>query len=128
MITLGNILWVVLGGWLIFLIYLFGSLILFITIIGIPFGVQTLKLAGLAIWPFGKRVEPGEKMSGVLHIIMNIIWIAVAGIEIAMVHAVLGCIFGLTIIGIPFAKQHFKLALVALIPFGNEVKTASGKL
>lgn len=119
--TIGNLLWILFGGFIIFLLYLFGSFVLFITIVGIPFGVQTLKLAVLSLMPFGKDVRPGERSSGCLYIVMNVIWILVAGIEIAIVHLVLAVFFGITIIGIPFAAQHLKLAVLALIPFGNDI-------
>ena len=118
---IGNLLWIILGGFIIFLMYLFGSLILFITIVGIPFGVQTMKLALLSLMPFGKDVRPGERAGGCLYIIMNVIWLLVAGIEIAIVHAVLAVLFAITIIGIPFAVQHLKLAYLALVPFGNDI-------
>lgn len=118
---IGNLLWIIFGGFIIFLMYLFGSLILFITIVGIPFGVQTMKLALLSLMPFGKDVRPGERAGGCLYIIMNVIWLLVAGIEIAIVHAVLAVLFAITIIGIPFAVQHLKLAYLALVPFGNDI-------
>ena len=121
MSTIGNILWFFLGGFLISLIYLFGSFILIITIVGIPFGIQTLKLAGFALAPFGNDVST-EIKGGLLRIILNVIWIIFAGIELAIVHLVLALIFGITIIGIPFALQHIKMANLALIPFGRYVK------
>jgi uncharacterized membrane protein YccF (DUF307 family) len=121
MTTLGNIVWVIFGGVVIFLLYLLGSIFLMITIIGIPFGIQTLKIAGFAIWPFGRSVRAGPKADNALYIIMNVIWILVAGLEIAIVHFILMALFAITIIGIPFAKQHFKLATIALVPFGQEV-------
>ncbi|MEQ9424651.1 MAG: YccF domain-containing protein [Cyclobacteriaceae bacterium] len=120
--ALGNIIWIVFGGWLIFLFYLFGSLVLCITIVGIPFGLQTLKMASLALLPFGKEVHPGQHSGGCLYIIMNIIWIMVAGIEIAMLHLILAFLFAITIIGIPFARQHLKLAYLGLVPFGNDLR------
>ena len=121
MSALGNLLWIILGGFIIFLLYLFGSFVLFLTIIGIPFGVQTLKLAVLALLPFGKEVRPGERAGGCLYILMNVIWILVAGIEIAIVHLVLALLFAITIIGIPFAAQHLKLAYLVLVPFGSDI-------
>lgn len=117
----GNLIWIVFGGFLIFLMYLFGSLILFITIVGIPFGVQTLKLAVLSIAPFGKQVVPGKRAGGCLYVIMNVIWILIAGIEIAIAHVILALLFAITIVGIPFAVQHLKLAYLALVPFGNDI-------
>ena len=120
--TLGNIIWIFFGGFLIFLFYLFGSLILAITIIGIPFAVQTFKMAFLALLPFGKEVNPGQRAGGCLYIIMNIIWILFAGLEIAITHLVLAFLFAITIIGIPFARQHLKLAYLGLVPFGNDIR------
>ncbi|MCK5369378.1 MAG: YccF domain-containing protein, partial [Cyclobacteriaceae bacterium] len=113
---LGNLIWIIFGGFIIFLLYLFGSFLLFITIVGIPFGIQTLKLAILSLAPFGKDVIPGERSGGCLYIVMNIIWILIAGIEIAIIHAILAFLFAITIIGIPFAAQHIKLAYLALVP------------
>ena len=124
MSVLGNLIWIIFGGFFVFLYYLIASLLLCITIIGIPFGLQTLKLAGLALFPFGKEVTRGERASGCLYIIMNIIWILIAGIELAILHLALALLFAMTIIGIPFALQHIKLAGLALIPFGHDVKTA----
>ena len=121
MSTIGNVLWIILGGFIIFLLYLFGSVILMITIIGIPFGIQTLKLAVLSLVPFGKDVSQGERAGGCLYLLMNVIWLFFAGIEIAIVHAVLALLFAVTIIGIPFAAQHIKLAYLALVPFGNDI-------
>ena len=117
----GNLLWIIFGGFIIFLMYLFGSLVMMITIIGIPFGIQTLKLAVLSLMPFGKDVKQGERTGGCLYLVMNVIWLLFAGIEIAIVHAVLALIFAITIIGIPFAAQHIKLAYLALIPFGSDI-------
>ena len=119
---LGNILWIVLGGFLVFLFYLIGSVILMVTVIGIPFGIQTLKLAAFALLPFGKTTRQSERAGGCLYIVMNIVWLLFAGIELAVIHLVLAVIFALTIIGIPFANQHIKLALLALTPFGSDIK------
>jgi uncharacterized membrane protein YccF (DUF307 family) len=118
---LGNILWLLFGGFVIALEYVISSIFLLITIVGIPFGIQTLKLAGLALWPFGKEIHDNEKGSGCLSTIMNLIWILIGGIWISLSHVIFGVLFAITIIGIPFAKQHFKLAGLALTPFGREV-------
>jgi len=117
----GNLLWIIFGGFIIFLMYLFGSIVLMITIVGIPFGLQTLKLAILSLMPFGKDVRPGERAGGCLYLIMNVIWLLFAGLEIAIMHAVLALLFAITIIGIPFAAHHIKLAYMALVPFGNDI-------
>lgn len=121
--TIGNLLWIILGGFITFLIYLFGSLILMITIIGIPFGIQTLKMASMALLPFGKEAVQGQRSGGCLYIIMNVIWILFAGIELAIIHLIFALLFGITIIGIPFAQQHLKLAYLALVPFGMDIRT-----
>lgn len=122
MSTIGNLLWIILGGFIIFFFYLFGSIILMITIIGIPFGLQTLKMASLALFPFGREAVPGDRSGGCLYIVMNIIWLLFAGIEIALLHLVLAFLLAITIIGIPFAIQHLKLAYLALVPFGMNIR------
>ncbi|HKJ41852.1 MAG TPA: YccF domain-containing protein [Sunxiuqinia sp.] len=119
--TLGNLIWVIFGGFFIFLEYLFGGLILCLTIIGIPFGLQTLKLAQMALWPFGKRIEYMDYAPGCLSTFLNILWLIFAGIPIVLTHLVFGILFAITIIGIPFARQHFKLMSLALTPFGRRV-------
>jgi len=118
---LGNLIWLVFGGILISIEYLISSMLLMVTIIGIPFGIQTLKLAIVALWPFGTeiRLKPGN--SGCLSSIMNLIWIFIGGFWICLTHIFFGVLFAITIIGIPFAKQHFKLAGLALTPFGKEI-------
>lgn len=121
---LGNLLWILLGGLLISLYYAFAGLVFCITIIGIPFGVQLFKIAGFALCPFGRQVVPGANDGGCLSILMNIIWIIFGGIEIALAHVTLGIFFCLTIIGIPFGVQSFKMALLALTPFGKEIVKA----
>ena len=119
--SLGNILWIILGGFFTSLMYFVMSIVLIITIIGIPFGIQTMKIAGFVLAPFGKEVVPGDKHDGCLNILMNILWILIGGFELAILHVLLGLIFAVTIIGLPFAKQHFKLAGLALVPFGYKV-------
>ena len=119
--TLGNIIWVVFGGFFIFLEYLAAGLLLCLTIVGIPFGIQTLKLAQMALWPFGKRIEYMDYAPGCLSTIMNIFWLIFGGLVIALSHLVVGLLFAITIIGIPFASQHFKLVSLALTPFGRRV-------
>ena len=116
-----NLLWMLFGGIVTSIGYLIASLGLMITIIGIPFGIQLFKMAGLALWPFGRDVGAGSNDGGCLSILMNIIWILCGGIEIASLHVGFGICCCLTIIGIPFGVQHFKMALLALIPFGKEI-------
>ena len=117
-----NIIWFVFGGLMIALEYLISSVAMMITIIGIPFGLQTLKLAKVALWPFGTKVIDGSWPSGCLAGIMNVIWWFVGGVPIALTHLAWGVIFCITIVGIPFGMQHFKLMKLALFPFGNNVE------
>ncbi|MDD3979347.1 MAG: YccF domain-containing protein [Proteiniphilum sp.] len=119
--TLGNIIWVVFGGIFIAIEYVLGSVALMITIIGIPFGLQSLKLAEVALWPFGKKVKHRESTSGCLSLLMNVIWLFVGGFPIVLTHLFFGLLFYITIIGIPFGNQHFKLMRLALTPFGKEI-------
>ena len=120
---LGNIIWLLFGGLIIAIEYLIGSIALFVTIVGIPFGVQTLKLAGLAIWPFGRDTRVQSRASGCLYILMNVIWLIFGGICIAITHVIFGLLLCITIIGIPFGMQHFKLTALALTPFGRDIVT-----
>ena len=122
MSILGNILWIVLGGGiLICLEYLISGLLLCLTIIGIPFGVQCIKLAFLGLVPFGKEVVDKESYTGCLAVFMNILWILLGGIWIALTHVIFAVLCAITIIGLPFAKQHIKLAALALTPFGRTI-------
>ena len=116
---IGNLLWLVLGGIVVSLAWLIIGLLLCITIIGIPFGIQCFKIAGFVLWPFGRDIAPGG--FGVMGAIGNIIWILVCGVYLAIAHIVCGLLLCVTIIGIPFAMQHFKLAKLALIPFGATI-------
>jgi uncharacterized membrane protein YccF (DUF307 family) len=118
---LGNLIWLLFGGICIALEYIVSSLVLMVTIIGIPFGFQTLKLATLALWPFGKDTRITETSSGCLSTLMNVIWLLTGGIWICLSHVFFGILLAITIIGIPFARQHFKLATLALTPFGREI-------
>lgn len=117
---LGNILWLILGGLISAIGWLVSGLLLCVTIIGIPFGVQCFKIAGLVLWPFGRQVEIGNFGAGGL--IFNIIWIIFFGWELAIAHLIIGVSFCITIIGIPFGLQHFKLARLGLIPFGANIR------
>ena len=118
---IGNIIWMVLGGFIISLYYAIVGLVFCLTIIGIPFGMQLFKMAGLALWPFGHEVTSGANDGGCLSLFMNVLWIIFGGIEIALMHVGLGVFFCITIVGIPFGLQHFKMALLALMPFGKEI-------
>ncbi len=119
MSLLGNIIWLIFGGFFAVLGYLIGGLVLCITIIGIPFGLASFKLAGAVFAPFGKEVRSNNLGAGggCIAMVFNIIWIVLFGWEIALVHIIGGVILCVTIIGIPFGIQHFKLIPMALLPF-----------
>ena len=122
MSLLGNILWILIGGGIvIFLEYLLSGIALCLTIIGIPFGIQCIKLSFLGLLPFGKKIQEKRKSNEVLSLIMNVIWILIGGFWIALTHLLFAIVFAITIIGLPFAKQHMKLASLALTPFGKEI-------
>lgn len=118
---LGNIIWLLFGGIIIAVEYFIASLALMITIIGIPFGIQTLKLGVFALWPFGNQTRLDVRASGCLYVLMNILWLLLGGLVIALTHALFGLLLSITIIGIPFGMQHFKLAAIALSPFGRDI-------
>jgi uncharacterized membrane protein YccF (DUF307 family) len=118
---LGNIIWLIFGGLVTAIEYLLASIILFITIIGIPFGLQTVKLALLELWPFGAEIRTRENQPGCISTIMNLIWFFIGGLWIFLTHVFFGILLFITIIGIPFASQHFKLARLAITPFGREI-------
>lgn len=119
--TLGNIIWLIFGGLIIALAYFLSGIVLLITVIGIPFGLQLFKIGSFALLPFGYKTVPKEKQSGCLSVIFNIIWLLTGGLSLALTHAVLALIFAITIVGIPFAVQHIKLAGLALTPFGYKI-------
>lgn len=115
---LGNILWFIFGGAVLGLSWALAGLLWCITIIGIPWGIQCFKFAKLAFFPFGKRIQYG---GGVGSILLNIVWLLISGLMLSAEAALIGCFFCVTIIGIPFGKQCFKIAKLALLPFGSTV-------
>lgn len=117
--TLGNILWVILGGLFWAIIDVLTGIILCITIIGIPIGIQMFKFARFVIWPFGKSFTPVNP-TGFKHVI-NIIWAILGGWEMALGYLLTGVLFCITIIGIPFGRQYFKMAMFVLLPLGNDI-------
>jgi uncharacterized membrane protein YccF (DUF307 family) len=116
-----NILWFILGGFLISLAYILGGILLCLTIIGIPFGIQCFKLSVLGMAPFGREIRETEPPGGCLSVIMNVIWIILPGLELALIHLFLAAFFAITIIGLPFAAQHIKMTRLAILPFGFRV-------
>ena len=118
---IGNIIWLIFGGFIAALGYLFGGILLCFTIIGIPFGLQCFKIAGLVLMPFGRRVVSNAYSGGCLSLLCNIIWLLTGGLYTAVIHLVFACLLAITIIGIPFARQHLKLMELSLMPFGKDV-------
>lgn len=116
---LANLAWVVFGGLPGAIGWFISALVLMITVVGIPFGLQCMKIAQLTLWPFGHEAEIGR--FGAVSILANSIWLILFGWELFLYHLVLACVFGVTIIGIPFARQHLKLAMLALVPFGSRI-------
>jgi uncharacterized membrane protein YccF (DUF307 family) len=115
-----NVLWLVLSGFWMALAYGVAGVLMCITIIGIPFGIQACKLAGYALWPFGRALAPTGRRPG-LSVIGNVIWFILAGWWLAIGHLLTGVALCLTIIGIPLGVASFKMAGAALVPFGREV-------
>ena len=126
--VIGNILWLVLAGIWMAIGYVMSGIVMCITIIGIPFGIQSFKLAGYALWPFGRTVLYRTDRDSSLSLLGNVIWIVLAGFWLAIGHLVTGLLLCLTIIGIPFGIASFKLARLALTPFGKTVVTAGAPL
>jgi len=118
---IGNLIWLVFGGLAAALGYILGGFLLCLTIVGIPFGIQCFKIAGLVLWPFGRQVVSRESGAGCFSILFNIIWLLCGGLYTALVHLVFAALLFITIIGIPFARQHLKLMEISLMPFGKQV-------
>lgn len=120
---LGNLIWIVFGGLIAAIFWFIAGVICCITLVGIPFGIQCFKISSFVFWPFGRDVDIGSFGFGGL--IGNLLWILFLGWELFLSHVVAGLIFCITIIGIPFGKQHFKLAKLSLVPFGARIYTKS---
>ena len=119
--TIGNLLWLVFGGLEAAIGYFTGSLAMAVTIIGIPVALQTFKIGLLCLWPFGAEIKNTDCPPGCIRIPLNIIWIIFGGFWSWLIHILCGLVFCITVIGIPFGKQHFKMARLSLAPFGKEV-------
>lgn len=119
---IGNVLWFILGGFLVALIYFIVGLLMCLTIVGIPFGVQLFKLGIYALWPFGHELINGPNEPGCLSTVMNLLWILLGWWGIAAIHLVCGLICCVTIIGIPWGLQHFKMAIGSIFPFGKQIR------
>lgn len=123
MYLLGNIIWILFGGLIAAILWFVAGVICCITFIGIPFGIQCFKISGFVLYPFGRDIE--IKGFGIGSLIGNVIWIIALGWELCIYHIVIGLLMCITIIGIPFGKQHFKLAKLSLVPFGSKIYTKS---
>lgn len=119
---IGNLIWLIFGGLFAGLGYIFAGLLLCLTIIGIPFGVQAIKLGFATMTPFGKRIVESPYANTPLRLVFNVIWLVCAGWEIALCHLAGAAALAITIIGIPFALQHLKLIPLALLPFGRDLR------
>jgi uncharacterized membrane protein YccF (DUF307 family) len=119
--TLGNILWLIFVGIWLAIGFVVAGVVMFILLITIPFGIQAFKLAGFALWPFGRHIEYGARVTSPLQIIGNIIWIIFAGLALAVPCLLGGALLCITIIGIPFGIQAFKMIPLVLMPFGADV-------
>ncbi len=116
---LGNIVWLVFGGLISAIGWWCAGILWCVTVIGIPVGVQCFKLSSISLNPFGKEIEND---GGAGAFLLNILWLVISGWELALGNAIIGCLFCITIVGIPFGKQFFKIAKVALMPFGTTVR------
>lgn len=122
MSLLGNLIWLIFGGFFAAVGYILGGLALCLTIIGIPFGLQSMKVGLASLAPFGKELTADADITGPLHVIFNLIWLGLFGWEIAIIHLTSAAFLAVTIVGIPFALQHIKLIPLALFPFGMHLK------
>lgn len=118
---LGNLVWLIFGGFISGIGYILGGLATMLTIIGIPFGAQAIKLGAATMTPFGREIVNVDSEDP-LKMVFNILWAILFGWEIALSHLAHGVVLAITIIGLPFARQHFKLIPLALFPFGKELR------
>lgn len=121
MSLLGNLIWLVFGGLLSGLLYLLSGLLLCLTVVGLPFGLRSMKMGLEILMPFGKELKELPDPNSPLRLVFNVIWLLLFGWEIAIQHAVWALILAVTIVGMPFALQHLKLIPLALFPFGREL-------
>ena len=119
---LGNIIWIVCGGWLVFVGYVFGGLVICLTIVGIPVGVAYIKLGFASLAPFGKNIVQNEKADSPLYWVMNVLWFVFIGWGMLLNHLFWAALFALSIVGIPFAMQHLKLIPLSAFPYGRALK------
>jgi uncharacterized membrane protein YccF (DUF307 family) len=121
-LTFLNIIWLIFGGFLSGLGHILRGVTLCLTIIGIPFGIQHIKIGWSTFTPFGKKVIELENANSTLRLVLNVLWISCFGLTMAIGHLVFATLLGITIIGLPFAKQHIKLIPLSLLPFGRTLQ------
>ncbi len=119
---LGNILWLIFGGFVAGCGYILGGLALCLTIVGIPFGLAAIRIGFATFAPFGKTIVEGPNANSPLRVIFNLIWILLFGWEIAVAHLAAAIVCAVSIIGIPFAIQHIKLIPLSLLPLGRDLR------
>ncbi|MBI3966467.1 MAG: YccF domain-containing protein [Chloroflexi bacterium] len=122
MTLIGNVIWLICGGLLAAIGYVLSGLALCLTIVGIPFGWQTIKLGFATLAPFGKEVVEGPNANSTLRVLFNVVWLVFFGWPLALHHLFWAIVLTLTIVGIPFAKQHVKLIPLSLFPFGRDLR------
>ncbi len=119
--TIGNLIWLICGGFFSALGYFVMGFVFCISIIGIPFGLQCFKIGMLVLFPFGKKVVTTSSSGGCLTLLFNLIWIVTGGLYTAIIHLVFAVLLFITVIGIPFGRQHLKLVELTLAPFGKRI-------
>ncbi|MGM7671007.1 YccF domain-containing protein [Microbacterium sp. A93] len=118
--TILNIIWLVLSGFWLFLGYMFAGIILCVLIVTIPWGIASFRVAGYALWPFGRQIVDKPK-SGVGAFLGNVVWVILAGWWLAIAHIVSGIALCVTIIGIPMGIADFKMVPISLMPLGKDI-------
>lgn len=121
--TLGNVLWFLLAGWWLAILYAVAGVIACVLVVTIPFGIASFRLAGYALWPFGRRVEV-HRGAGVPSLLGNVVWIVLFGWELFLAHVLAGVLLCVTVVGIPFGVASFRMAGLALVPLGTRVVDA----
>lgn len=125
MTLLGNIIWLICGGLFSSIAYMLGGALLCLTIIGIPFGWANIKLGVATLAPFGKTLRTDRDADGCVQTVLNVVWLVLFGWEIALIHLIFALLLAITIIGLPFARQHVKLVPISLFPFGRKLVPGS---
>lgn len=119
--AIGNLIWLIFGGFFSAIGYFVGGFVLCFSIIGIPFGLQCFKIGFMVLMPFGSKVVSDSSSTGCLSVIFNVIWLFSGGLYTALMHLLFGFLLSITIIGLPWGRQHFKLVELSLMPFGKRI-------